>query len=64
MPKIRFPKQTGIFSDILANVSARVHIFLYKFLSGDRELKPVVLSTMNPINGMIFFGVIKGVADF
>ena len=41
-----------------------VHIFQNRFLRWNRELKPVVLSTMNPINGTKFFLSYKGGCRF
>ena len=38
-------------------------IFQNRFLCWNRELKPVVLSTINLINGTIFFWVIKGAGN-
>ena len=41
-----------------------VHIFQNQFLRWNRELKPVILSTMNPINGTNFFLSYKGGCRF
>ena len=41
-----------------------VHIFQNRFLRWNRGLKPVVLSTMNPIIRRIFFRTYNGVLDF
>ena len=64
MPKIGSPNQTCKFWDILANISGPGAYFSNRFLRWNRELKPVVLSTMNPINGTNFFLSYKGGGSF
>ena len=51
------PANFGTFWSIFRDP---VHIFQNRFLRWNRELKPVILSTMNPINGTKFFLSYKG----
>ena len=55
------PANFGTFWQIFQDP---VHIFQNRFLRWNRELKPVVLSTMNPINGTNFFLSYKGGGSF
>ena len=64
VPKIRSPNQTCIILDVLANILGPSEYFSKPILHWNRELKPVDLSTMNPINKMKFFFSYKGVCRF
>ena len=52
-----------IFSTFWLISQDSMYIFQTRFLGWNRELKLVVLSTVNPINKANFFSVIKGVAN-
>ena len=53
-----------IFNTFLVVSLDPVHIFQNRFLRWNRVLKPVDLSTMNPINKTIFFKSYKGGCRF
>ena len=55
VPKFRLPNKTFILLNVLVNISGPGAYFSKPILRWNRQLKLVVLSTMNPINGTIFF---------
>ena len=53
VPKFWLHNQTCIFFDVFANILGPRAYFLKRILYWKCVLKPVILSTMNPIKGMI-----------